>query len=131
MPRSLKQMFPDFKVINMPGEGFYVQCRSNCYQLGGQKGDHVKRSHTLVASIPEVRAWTAAHEHGIAAGGHGLHSCRRHGPARGDRFHLHVVGEDEPLESQFVAQKPLDNPSRQRSGAFFVNRGDDHMTRHE
>jgi len=65
MPRSLKQMFPDFKVINMPGEGFYVQCRSNCYQLGGQKGDHVKRSHTLVASIPEVRAWTAAHEHGM------------------------------------------------------------------
>lgn len=64
MSKPLRDQFPGFKVINLPG-GFRVQCRSDCFQIDGASGGAVRRSHAEHASIPEVRAWVAAHQHGM------------------------------------------------------------------
>ena len=71
----------------------------------------------------------AADEHAIAAGGDRLDARLRHRPPRRDRLHLHVVGEDDAVEVQLVAQDVGDDAARQRGGPLRVERGHEHVRR--
>jgi len=78
-----------------------------------------------------LRALVAANEQGVATGPHRFDGGFFDGPLGGDRLHLEIVGEEDPVEAELGAEQAGANGSRQRGGNTGIDLVVDHVRRHE